>query len=617
MEIKMKNSRYIVGIDLGTTNSVVSYIDTEEEISGVPSCHVFKIPQTTDAGIVENLNQLPSFLYIPGESELPKGSLALPWAEGMHFTVGTFARKRGAEIPLRLVSSAKSWLCYPPVDKTAPILPWHAPEGVPKMSPLDVSSLYLEHMRMAWNHTVANGNPDYFLQNQDVFVTVPASFDAEARDLSVKAAEKAGLNTITLLEEPQAAFYSWINKSDEEWRNQVKVGDIVLVCDIGGGTTDLSIIEVVDEAGELALKRVAVGEHILLGGDNMDLTLAYSVHRHFAEKKVKLDTKQMLGLIHSCREAKEKMMSEPDVSRLPIVILGRGRSVVGGSLDTELQREEIHKIIIEGFFPESTIEDSPVEKRVSGFRELGLQYATDTAITKYLGKFLRQHAAKISSGAAEKTQFIHPTKILFNGGVTKASVITDRLVTVLNKWLSSDNSSSVEVLKGSDPDMAVSTGAAYYGFAKRGKGIRIRAGAGRSYYIGVETSMPAVPGMPPPIKAICVVPFGMEEGTDFKIPGQEFGLVVGELAVFRFFSSLVRKDDPPGSVIEEWEEGEITELASLETVLSSENVEEGTLVPVRLHSYLTEIGVLELWGEAMDGMDRWKLEFHVREEHVA
>jgi hypothetical protein len=600
----MNTSRYIIGIDLGTTNSVVSYIDMEQG----GECRLLKIPQLTDAGVVEELNHLPSFLYIAGESELPEKSLSLPWAEDLPYAVGAFARKRGSEVPLRLVSSAKSWLCYPNIDKTSPVLPWNAQEEVSKMSPLDVAGNYLKHVRMAWNHTMAGGNTEHNLENQDVYVTVPASFDAVARDLTVRAAENAGLENITLLEEPQAAFYSWINKSQENWREQVKAGDVILVCDLGGGTTDFSLIEVEDEAGELVLKRVAVGEHILLGGDNMDLTLAYSVSKHFTERKIKLDTRQMLGLIYSCREAKEKILNDPDAPAQPIVILGRGRSVVGGTLETELKREALEEIIIEGFFPECGIEDMPAERKTAGLKELGLQYATDTAVTRYLAKFLKQNAEKAGNDTDNGKRFLHPSKVMFNGGVTKASAVSKRIVSVLDSWLAAEGSAPVGILEGSDPDTAVATGAGYYGFAKREKGIRIRAGAARSYYIGIESSMPAVPGMPAPLKAICVVPFGMEEGTDFKIPGQEFGLVVGEHAVFRFLSSLVRKEDAPGSV------EEIEELAPLETTLPAEGVEAGTLVPVKLHSYLNEIGVLELWCEASDGTGRWKLEFNVREE---
>ncbi len=609
MENTMTHSRYIVGIDLGTTNCVVSYIDTSKS-EDLPESGIFRIPHITEAGVAEDKDSLPSFLYIPEENELPEKSLSLPWTDENDYAVGTFARKRGAEVPVRLVSSAKSWLCYPAVDRTAQLLPWSAPEQVTKISPLEATARYLDHIRRAWNHTVAEGSSENFLEHQDVFVTVPASFDAVARDLTVRAAEKAGLK-ITLLEEPLAAFYSWLHDSGEEWRDNVRKGDVILVCDLGGGTTDFSIIEVEDEAGELVLKRIAVGDHILLGGDNMDLTLAYEVRKHFSERKINLDAWQMLGLIHKCRDAKEQMLNIPDCKTRPVVILGRGRSVIGGTLETELRREEVIETIINGFFPECTVEERPVEKRAAGFRELGLQYAADTAVTKHLAKFLRQHAREENGNGSK---FIHPTKIVFNGGVTKASAVRERIIAVLNGWLSAESSAPVDVLHGSDPDTAVALGAAYYGFAKRGKGIRIRAGAERSYYIGIETSMPTVPGMPSQIRALCVVPLGMEEGTDFKVPGQEFGLVVGEEAAFRFFASTVRKNDSPGSVIDEWDEEEIVELSSLETKLHSEGVEPGTLVPIKLHSYLNEIGVLELWCEASDGSGRWKLEFNVRLE---
>ncbi|HEX8947645.1 MAG TPA: Hsp70 family protein [Dissulfurispiraceae bacterium] len=610
----MENSRYIIGIDLGTTNCVVAYIDTEAERGEIPGARLFPVPQVVDAGIVESRDMLPSFLYLPAESELPEKSLSLPWAESMPYVVGEFAHKRGAEVPLRLISSAKSWLSYPAVDRTAPLLPWNAPEGVSKMSPVDVSARYLEHIRTAWNHEMAGGNPEYAIENQTVLITVPASFDAVARELTVKAAESAGLSRVTLLEEPQAAFYAWINRSKEEWRKQVNVGDIVLVCDIGGGTTDFSIIEVSGEEGELALQRLAVGEHILLGGDNMDLALAYSVRGHFAQQKINLDTRQTLGLVLQCRTAKETMLNDPNIGSRPVVILGRGRNVVGGTLQTDLQRSEVERVIVEGFFPECPIDGSPVERRAAGLKELGLQYAADTAATKYLAKFLRQNARSEEGAYGNERRFLHPTKILFNGGVTKALALRERITGVLDNWLSAENDGPVAVLSGTDPERAVAGGAAYYGYAKRGKGIRIRAGAARTYYIGIETSMPAVPGMPPPLKALCVVPFGMEEGTDFRIPGQEFGLVVGEHAMFRFLASLTRKEDTPGAVVEEWDEEEITELAPLETTLPADGIEKGTIVPVRLHSYLTETGTLELWCESPEKGNRWKLEFHVREE---
>lgn len=609
-------SRYIVGIDLGTTNSVVSYIDSEEEIEGegpelFPDIHTLKIPQIKEPGVVEESDALPSFLYIPLESEIPEGGLSLPWSDEESFTVGAFAKKRGAEVPNRMVASAKSWLCHPEVDRTSGILPWSAPEDIKKMSPLDVSTSYMTHIRKAWNHTVAGDKPELCLEKQTLFLTVPASFDAVARELTVKAAEKAGLPDITLLEEPQAAFYSWINEKKGQWREEISVGDMILVCDIGGGTTDFSLIKAEEEEGGLTLKRVAVGEHILLGGDNMDLTLAYSVRQHFAKEKVNLDPQQMLALIHNCREAKEQVLNDPECDSCQVTILGRGRSVIGGTLQRELKRAEIEKIIIDGFFPQTEKGELPTEKRASGFKELGLIYASDSAVTKYLSKFLHIHFN--SEKESGDDTFIHPTKILFNGGVTKASGIRKRVTGVLNNWLSSEDDEEITVLEGSDPDMAVSMGAAYYGYTKRGKGVRIRGGAGRSYYIGVETSMPAVPGMAPPIKAVCVVQFGMEEGTDVEVKVRDLGVVIGEHTQFKFLCSTTRKEDKTGEIIEHWDEEEILEIAPVETELPAEGL-EGNLIPVRLHSYLSEIGTLELWCEATETDHKWKLEFNVRQE---
>lgn len=609
----MENSKYIVGIDLGTTNCVVSYIDTQvDDEYEVPKTEILKITQVTDAGVVEELEHLPSFLYLPAKNELPVRSIDLPFKKDIDYVTGTFAGTRGSQVPTRLVSSAKSWLCNSSVDRTSPILPWKAPDGVRQLSPLAVSSLYLEHIKDSWNFTMAKGKDELLFQNQDVYLTVPASFDAVARELTVKAANLAGLQNVTLLEEPQAAFYAWLNGLGDEWRKNVKIGDVILVCDIGGGTTDLSLIKVIDEDGDLVLKRIAVGEHILLGGDNMDLTMAYEAQKKFLKDNIKLDSYQMLSLIHNCRQAKEKMLNDPKAKSHAVIIPGRGRKVVAKTLQKELTRAEVESVILDGFFPKTELDDDPNVIRKSGLKELGLKYAADTAVTKYVSKFLRQHKEVLGDQATGKT-FIHPTKILFNGGVLKADTLKKRMMEIVNHWLKNDDGKNVGLLTGTHPDKAVSIGAAYYGMARRGKGIRVRAGAGRSYYIGVETSMPSVPGMPTPLKAICVVPFGMEEGTDTEIPEHEFGLVVGHPSVFCFLSSTVRKDDKPGAVIDSWTEGEIEELAPLETTLSAEGIEE-ELVPVKLHSYLTEIGTLELWCVTIDGSKKWKLEFNVREE---
>jgi len=598
--------RYIVGIDLGTTNCVVAYVDTQTTDTEHPQIQLLHLPQLVAPGNVEERDMLPSFLYLPGGHEFPAGSLTLPWEENPPFVVGTLARTRGAEVPGRLISSAKSWLCHVGVDRTAPILPWGGGEDLKKMSPLEVSAQYLLYIRHAWNFLLARDNTELALEHQEIFLTVPASFDAAARELTVQAAERAGLPTVRLLEEPQAAFYAWIQSKGERWRKQVKVGDVILVCDVGGGTTDFSLIAVSDEGGELELKRVAVGEHILLGGDNMDLALAYAVQQRLAAKGTKLDAWQMRGLWQNCRAAKENLLQADAPKSQPLAILGRGSSVIGGTIRTELRYEELEATLVDGFFPRCESGELPKTGRRVGFQEMGLPYAADPAVTRHLAKFLTRQRAPES----DSRTFIHPTAILFNGGVMKADLLRQRLVGVLNGWLAQEEGTAVRTLEGTNLDHAVSCGAAYYGLARRGKGVRIRGGAARSYYIGIETSMPAVPGIPAPLKALCVVPFGMEEGTESELPGQEFGLVVGEPAQFRFLGSTTRREDQLGALIEEPGE-DIEELTPLETTLSWIG-QEGVMIPVRLHVHVTEVGTLELWAVSRDETHRWKLEFNVR-----
>jgi molecular chaperone DnaK (HSP70) len=602
----MSSPRYIVGIDLGTTNCVVAYVDTQTSDSEHPPIQLFHIPQLVTPGNVEERDLLPSFLYLPASREFPAGSLTLPWTDELPFVVGMLARTRGAEVPGRLISSAKSWLCHVGVDRTAPVLPWGGGEDLKKMSPLEVSAEYLSHLRLAWNSVMARENPEYILEQQEVFLTVPASFDAAARELTVQAAERAGLLSVRLLEEPQAAFYSWIESTGERWRKQVKVGDVILVSDIGGGTSDFSLIAVSEEGGELALNRVAVGEHILLGGDNMDLALAYAVQQKLSAKGTKLDAGQMRGLWQNCRVAKENLLQSGTTKKQPISILGRGSSVIGGAIKTELTYEEVEATLVDGFFPRCGANEMPKSGRRVGLQEMGLPYAADPAVTRHLAKFLTRQ--KETSGDTQT--FVHPTAILFNGGVMKATLLRQRLVDVLNGWLSQEGSQALRTLEGTNPDHAVARGAAYYGLARRGKGIRIRGGAARSYYIGIETSMPAVPGMAAPLKALCVAPFGMEEGTESDIPGQEFGLVVGEPAQFRFLGSTTRRGDQVGTLIEEPGD-DIEELTPLETTLSWIG-QEGVPIPARLRVHLTEVGTLELWAVSRDETHRWKLEFNVR-----
>ncbi len=611
------NAQYIVGIDLGTTNSALarSAAAPAEEDGRID---VESVPQLVNPNEVAERTLLPSFIYVPGELDFPKGSLALAWDQDPKLVVGELARKRGAESPARLVASAKSWLSYAAVNRTSPILPWQAPEEVHKLSPLEASAEFLRYLRTAWDARYATQNPDMALSEQDVLLTVPASFDEEARELTRRAAEQAGLRNVTLLEEPQAAFYAWLESRGDDWRSRIKVGDLVLVCDVGGGTTDFSLISVSEEDGELALRRVAVGEHILLGGDNMDLALARALQQRLEASGQRIDTWQLHGLWHQSRIAKEKLFENPKAKSESVTLLGKGRKVVGGTIKTELAREDLNQILVDGFFPKVASNELPARQRRIGFQELGLPYAADPAITKHMARFLSEQvrnspeADKIRRG---RSGLACPTHLLFNGGVMKAAVLRDRLVEVLNAWLRDEGFEPLEashVLDAPDLEHAVARGAAYYGKARRGHGVRIRSGASRTYYIGIETAMPAVPGMEAPLKALCVVPFGMEEGSEAAIPDREFGLVVGEPAEFRFLSSSVRKQDQVGSLLEDWGD-EIQELSPLEVTLTLDG-QQGTVLPVRLETRVTELGTLEVWCVSRDGAHRWKLELNIREK---
>jgi hypothetical protein len=547
---------------------------------------------------------------MPGPHDVPAGALGLPWNPDPGYAVGEFARNRGAELPARLVGSAKSWLSHRGVDRTEPILPWDAPADARRVSPLEASARYLEHIRNAWNHQMAAENPAARLEEQEILLTVPASFDAVARELTVQAATMAGLRHLTLLEEPQAAFYAWIEAQGQRWRERIRVGDTILVCDVGGGTTDFSLIEATEEDGSLTLRRIAVGDHILLGGDNMDLTLAYAVRAKLAQRGTQLDNWQFRGLVHSCRRAKERLLSDASLEAEPVVILGRGTSLIGGTIRTELTRQEIETILLQGFFPIGEADEYPQRRPQVGIREMGLPYAADPAITRHLAYFLSR---QVTAGDGESA-VAFPSAVLFNGGVMKAEPLRGQILRALRHW--SGNPEMGE-LPAANLDLAVALGAAYYGLARQGRGIRIRAGAPRTYYIGIESAMPAVPGIPAPMKALCVVPFGMEEGTSADIRDKEFGLVVGDQAVFHFLASTTRRHDEVGEEVEDWT-GEIQEVANLETRLpATEDEEGGTIIPVWLHSRVTEVGTLELWCVARGDQRRWRLEFNIREQEEA
>ena len=603
-------SQYIIGIDLGTTNSALAFASASENPDpfAPANVQVMAIPQLANPAEVREPDLLPSFLYLPGTADFPAGSLALPWDPGRGYVVGQLAHMRGAENAGRLVSSAKSWLSFSGVDRTSPLVPFRAPEGVDKISPVEASRRYLEHLREAWD----SANSAAPFADQQVLVAVPASFDAVARELTLEAARQAGYQNLTLLEEPQAAFYAWIERHPD-WRERVRVGDLILVVDIGGGTTDFTLIAITERSGELALERVAVGEHILLGGDNIDLALAGMVSQRLAEKGTRLDGRQFQTLWNNCRIAKEKLLaSGSKAAEQPVTILGKGSGLVGGTIKAALRREDIDRILGEGFLPEVGSRDMPERQRRAGLQEIGLPYANDPAITRHLARFLRQQAATSEHGSVRRgpTGLACPTHVLFNGGVLKANLVRQRLLSTLNAWLAEEGMAEVKPLTGEDLMHAVARGAAYHGLARSGRGVRIRAGVPRTYYVGIQTAMPAVPGFPPPFKALTVVPFGMEEGSEARIPGPEFGLVIGETAEFRFFTSAVRKNDQPGGLIDDLSD-DIEEIAPMEVTLEGA---EGSseVVPVSFETVITDTGLLQLWCVARD-QRRWKLEFNVRE----
>ena len=598
-------ARFVVGIDLGTTNCAVAFVDTTAVTApgAAPAIVPFPIPQVTSAGEVDARPTLPSFLLLPTPEEVPPDAMSLPWASRPGFAVGTMARERGADLPHRLVSSAKSWLSHAGVDRHAPVLPWRGVEtdaeaadgavadgdaNVRRVSPVEASSLYLAHIRAAW----AGAHPDEPLERQEVFLTVPASFDAVARELTVVAAHQAGLENVVLLEEPQAAFYSWLAATGDAWRKRLHPGDVVLVCDLGGGTTDFSIIAVVDDGGgSLSLDRVAVGDHILLGGDNMDLALAGMAREKLADD---LSTHQRRGLVHACRQAKERLLSSDAVDKAPVSVLGRGSRLIGRAARLDLLRDDVLRVCLEGFFPQVAASERPQRRRAVGLREIGLPYANDPAVTRHLADFLGRH------GHA-------PTAILFNGGVMKSDRLRGRIVDVVGGWYKR----TVPALVGTDLDLAVAHGAAYYGLVRRGRGIRIRGGTARAYYIGIESAVPAIPGVLPPVKALCVAPFGMEEGTSVALQQAELGLVVGETAEFRFFATTDRPNDKAGALLDATA-ADLQELSPVEALLPAGEGNAGELVPVTLASHLTEVGTLELYCQGRGDRGRWKLEYSVR-----
>ncbi len=588
------SARYCVGIDLGTTHSAVSYQELDAKEGRGAHQALLPVPQLTSPGTVESRQLLPSFLYLAAKDEFPAQSLTLPWTEPSEVVAGEFARSHGAKVPSRLVSSAKSWLAHGQVDRRAAFLPAGLDESGHKLSPVDATTKLLQHLRNAWNHAFE----EHSLESQAVVITVPASFDPGACALTEEAAKRAGFGEVTLLEEPQAALYAWLEAHAHSFRKVLKKDDVVLVVDIGGGTTDFSLIQVTEESGDFALKRLAVGDHILLGGDNMDLALAHGAAARLKAQGKSLDAWQMNALVYACRTAKETLLGPSAPEEVALTIPGRGSSLLGASLRTTLLRTEVQSLVLDGFFPLVESSAQVQTPSASGLRQLGLPYASEAAITRHLAAFLAKQSKALDGNA-------RPTHLLLNGGVLKAAAIVTRLTELFARW-----ALPVTFLDGADLDLAVARGAAHFGWVKQGHGIRIRGGTARAYYVGVESGGLAIPGFSPPVRALCIAPLGMEEGTAADVSTERFGLVVGEPTSFRFFSSPTRRDDTVGTFVDDV--SELNELPRVETTLATEQSSAGDMVPVHLGAAVSVLGALELSARDEVSGRHWKLTFSVR-----
>jgi hypothetical protein len=607
--------RFSLGIDLGTSNSAIALSEVDSD-----QTNIIEITQVLGPNQIGEKLTLPSALYIPHPDEFPEGAFPLPWHTRGPI-IGHFAREHGALVPDRLVTSAKSWLSNPHIDPRQRSLPWKSEIREEKLSAFDCSRSYLEHIRESFCYAVRNQGKDLDLSDGQVVLTIPASFDDIARNLTAEAAEAAGLGKVVLLEEPLAAFYAWTAQAGKDWRAHVRPGDIVLVCDVGGGTADFSLIAISEKDGALDLNRISVGEHILLGGDNMDLALAYGLRAKLEADGKSISDMQFLSLIHSAGKAKVAMLEDESLAEFAIAVPTRGSSLLGKTVSTKLDRQTLEQIVLDGFFATTGIEDLPKQTRRVGLQEFGLPYAADPVISKHLARFLTrslenvrssQTLSSLISAESRSKPFLAPTAVLFNGGVFNAAPLRRRVLDLLTAW---NEGQPVRELAGHEPDLAVAKGSSFFGRNRiTGKGIRIKAGASRSYYIGLETSMPAVPGFSPPLKALCVVPQGMEEGSEVFIDARDLALVTGQPAEFRFFSSEVRSGDAPGQIIPDAER-ELLEISLLDVNLPAvEDIPAGQPVPVQINSVITEVGTLELWMKHTKSDRRWKVEFLVRTE---
>ncbi|EHU5133130.1 hsp70 family protein [Vibrio parahaemolyticus] len=611
----MASPRFLVGIDLGTTNTVVAYCEITDNLEQ-SEVSLFDIDQLIGPGEVVRKPLLPSFRYHPAVGQISPSDLTLPWdnepvaGDINNVIVGEWARELGAKVEGRQVSSAKSWLSHQAVDRNSDILPWAGAQDVDKVSPVIASASYLNHIRQAWNYR----HPSNKLEDQDVVVTVPASFDETARKLTLEAAELAGLKKIVLLEEPQAVCYDWYARHQQTAADELKGLPLILVCDVGGGTTDLSLIEAKFTHDDLALDRIGVGEHLMLGGDNLDLALAHLAESRFSQNK-KLTAASLTKLIQQTRKAKENLLSTSAPGEVKITMLGSGSKLLGGTKSIALSKQEVHQIALDGFFPLSDFSEVP-DKRRSAVVEFGLPYVADPAVSKHVAEFLTQHqqVSRAALGIEDDKQNAIPVGLLLNGGVFNSALVTERVTTLLSDW----RGAPVTVLDNPHPDWSVALGAVAFGKARRGAQLKIGGGAARSYFLHLQEKNKMG-------KALCLLAKGTEEGHEIRLSGRRFSLTLGEPVRFNLLTSthdtLTNNTAIQNGVMVDVDPDLFAPLPPYITTLEGEGAElqanQKERVEVQLACQLTEVGTLKMeCVSAEDDKKRWELEFEVRNKQA-
>ncbi len=607
MTTAFEDQRFVIGIDLGTTNCAVAYVDLAEERSKDQGIRIFKIPQLSGPGQVNPLPLLPSFLYIPGEYDVAEDAIVRLWSAGQEENVvGAFARDQGALVPDRLVASAKSWLCHSNVDRRAPILPWGAAAQVAKVSPVATTAAYLQHIRLAWN-AAWGPEEELLLENQLVVLTVPASFDEVARELTLEAAKTAGIDTAILLEEPLAAFYSWLMRHEKNWRKFVQPGELILVCDIGGGTTDLTLILLKDTDGSPRFERIAVGDHLILGGDNIDLAIAHQVESRLAGKRRSMSTDSWKALCHQCRQGKEAILGG-SADAFTVTLMGEGGRLIADTRRVELSEEMIAQTVLDGFFP-TTADNAPrAAAERKGITEFGLPYEPEPAITRHMKDFIDKHGEEVESKLQRGSA--RPDLILYNGGSLKPAVIRQRIRAVLQQWYHESDAERPGILESHDLDLAVAFGAAYYGLVKIGQGVRVGSGSPRSYYLGVARNENGLTEGAAR-EVMCIVERGLEEGSRIDLADKSFEVLTNRLVAFDIFSSSFRSGDRHGDLVQV--DDSLTALPPLQTVIQYGKKGTQRALPVKIEAEYTEVGTLAIWCRSRISDHRWKLQFQLRD----